>query len=216
MGKFGESIKKIEEARRLTFPEFDRIVLKSAAVRVLAHLFLSPDCRANVDLAKFADKEQVKLSQISAHILTAAPSALAKYAQEHHKLIISQADILECFALDHARTIKMNQLDTKFSPAYALAHLLNISQVIKIKKVQGKIFVDLKRKFDTSQIVFKNVLVPDDLRVLKNQEVFHHSGVAVAVANTPTLIELADKIKLAQEKDEFIYEISQKAADEPR
>ncbi len=209
MGDFRKLIKRIEQARRLAFPKFDRITLSPKAVQILANLFLNPDCRSDIDLTKFAKDKPVKLNQISAHIITAAPNTLAKYAQDHYKVRISESDILKCFALDHAKAIQENRIDIKLSPSYGLAHLLNISRVIKIKEIQEKKFIDLEKRIGAHTIIFKNVLVPDNLQVFKNQEVFHHFGIVVAAANTPRLIKLVDKIKREQKKEYFIYKMNQ-------
>ena len=202
-------IKNVEKVRRLAFPEFDQIILEPKAIQVLANLFLNPDCRSDIDLAKFIGPKPVKLSQISPHIITAAPSTLAKYAQDHQQLNITEQDILKCFALDHAEAIQANQLDIKFSPTYGLSHLLNISQVVKIKEIQRKKFVDLEKKFNNQKIFFKNILVPNNLEILKGQKVFHHFGVVVTIVDTPSLTKIANQIKKQQKENCFIYKKNQ-------
>ena len=233
--EISNGVKKIEQARRLAFPDFDKISLGPKAVRVLANLFLNPDCQTDIDLSKFIKHKSIKLNQISPHIITAAPSTIAQYAKDHNKKRINQNDILKCFAIDHAQAIKDNCIDVSFSPCYSLSHILNVGRIIKIKQVhpvrgrfssktvrvsernsasngvQEKKIVDLEKKVKDQVIIFKNILVPFDLKVFKNQQVFYHFGVVVALAHTPKLIGLANEIKKQQKKEHFIYKMNQRA-----
>ena len=214
MDIFLQLIKNIEKARRLAFPEFDQITLEPRAVQILANLFLNPDCKSNIDLSKFISPEPVKLNQLSPHIITAAPSTLAKYAQDHQQLNITENDILRCFALDHVKTVQVDKI--RFSSSQKLSHLLNIGQVVKSKKIGRKKIVDLEKIFNNQKILFKNIFIPDNLEIFKNQEVFYHFGVVVAVVKNQKLAELSDEIKVKQIKNHSIYRINREAKEKSK
>lgn len=209
MDTFSQLIKTVEKARRLAFLKFDQITLDPEAVQILANLFLNPDCKSNIDLSKFISSEPVKLNQLSPHIITAAPSTLAKYAQDHHKLNITGSDILRCFALDHVKNIQDDKI--RSSSSQKLSHLLNVGRVIKSKKIGRKKIVDLEKNFDNEKIFFKNIFIPDNLEIFKNQEVFYHFGVVVAAVNNQKLVKLANEIKVEQIKNCSIYRINREA-----
>lgn len=211
MGSYKGLMQKIEQARRLAYPDFDKIILTPQAVQILAHLFLNPDCQSDIDLSTFITKKSVKLKHLSLHIITAAPATLAQYAKDHDKLKINERDILQCFALNHAHAIEQSHIDTTFSPSYSLTHLLNIGKIINITSTKTKKMVDVEKKANGHRITFKNVVVPNALKIFKNQKAFHHFGVVIAIANTPNLVKLAHKITAEQKKQYFIYKMNQRA-----
>ncbi len=169
----------LQKVRQNTFPHYHKITLDREALRLISYLFLNPDCRADIDLFSLPGKI-LKLSDIGQHIITAAPATLAKYAQQKNILHLTQADILQCFALDHATDIHNNNIATKNNPFYALAHLLNFSQVKKIYFFSQQKFADLESRLPWGKIVFKKVLIPSSLKISENDFGYHHFGVVVA------------------------------------
>lgn len=201
-------IKNLEKARRLSFPNFDNIVLQSEAVKVLVNLFLHPGCITDINLARFLTGHNVYLIEISPHIITAFPSQLAKFARRKRKFEISQNDLLECYALDHADSVSENQKSLLFEPSYALAHILTIGNVKCLRNFEGRNLTDIIVKVCQQEILFKNVLVPADMPVKLSQTVLHHFGVVVAKADSKVLKNLAMKLQKKQNKKEFLNKIT--------
>ncbi len=189
------NIAKLQRIRQITFPDYQKITLDRLALRVVSHLFLNPDCRADIDLFSLPGKK-IRLADLGQHIITAAPSTLAKYAQHHHLIQLGESDILRCFALDHADDIKNNQIDRQNGPAYALAHLLNISRLTKIDYVSKKRLVTLHTKTTLGNIIFKKVLLPTELKAEVGNLVYHHFGVVVAVGNKDEILDNIYQLQL--------------------
>ncbi len=204
----------LEQARRQAFPDFDRISLEPAAMRILANLFVNPDCNSDADLAGFVTQDSVLLKQISLHIITAAPSTLAKYAQDHNRLEILEEDILRCFALDHAEALQENKIDRKYSPAYALAHLLNVCRVDGLRNLGKRQLVRLVKETAQGRITFSDVVVPENMKLKIGQLVFQHFGVVVALAHNNHLVKLAETIEKKQREHFFTGRINQQTANE--
>lgn len=172
----------LQKIRQDTFPNYHKITLDREALRLISYLFLNPDCQADIDLFSLPGKV-IKLFDLGDHIITAAPATLAKYAQQKNLLHLTRIDILHCFALEHAVDIHNNKIDVNKNPYYALAHLLNYSQVKKIDYFSGKKFVVLESRLPWGKIIFKKVLVPMTLNIFPNDFVYHHFGVVVATDN---------------------------------
>ncbi len=197
-------VKNLEAARRLAFDDFDKIVLQPEAVEVLINLFLHPGCKSDINLAKFLTGQPVPLTDISPHIITAFPSQVANYAKDKNKLIISGVDLLECFALDHADAVEENYKFLKFTPSYALAHVLTIGTANNIRNVDNRKLVDIEVTVCNEKINFSNVLAPGHMEVKDQQMVFHHFGVVVATVSDKSLKIFANKLQLSQDKKSFI------------
>lgn len=175
MGWQEKQIDAVEKVRRLNFAGFDNIELTGDAVRVLVNLFLNPDCMTDIDLEQYIDQKTVKLSELSKHIITACPSTLAKYAEDHNSSLINRDDMIQCFALDHLHAIADHKMEKSKNPSYALAHILTMAKVERMRKQQGQIIADLIQ----NKISYKNVLVPNNLKVEQGQLVWHHFGVVI-------------------------------------
>lgn len=195
----------LQKVRQKTFPNYHKITLDRSALRLIGYLFLNPDCQADIDLFSLPGKV-VKLSDLGQHIITAAPSTLAKYAQQKNLLHLTKSDILLCFALEHATDIHDNKIDIKNNPYYALAHLLNFSQVKKINFFSQQKFANLESSFPWGKIIFKKVLIPTSLKVSENDFVYHHFGVIVAKENKAD--RLATKIYRQQINNSLITQWS--------
>ncbi len=200
-------IQNLEKARRLAFSDFERIVLEPSAVKVLINLFLHPGCKSDINLVSFLKNKSVKLSEISPHIITAFPSQLASFAARKGIAIISQAELLECFAVDHADAVEENQAALLMNPSYALAHVLTIGVVAKVRKTEHRQLVDLQVKACGKIVKFSHVLVPADITVRAGQTVFHHFGVVVASADTKVLKLLSRRLQREQNKKMFMQKI---------
>lgn len=204
MPKSKDIINILEKARRLTFSSFEEIILEPRTVKVLINLFLHPGCKSDISLAKFLTNKSVLLSDISPHIITAFPSQIASYAERKGITEISEVDILECFALDHADAVDKNQAALLMSPAYALAHVLTTGIVGKVSHTANRQLVDLQVKICNQTVNFSHVLVPADMAVRYQHTVFHHFGVVVSVANTKKLKTLARQLQREQNKKSFL------------
>ena len=201
-------IQNLEAARRLAFPDFEKIVLEPAAVRILVHAFLHPGCKADVNLATFLTGAPVLLSDISPHIITAFPSQVALFARRKGTTTVSAADLLECYALDHADQVEENQIALAMEPSYALAHVLTIGTVKNIRGVGIRQLIDLEALVCRQRVTFSHVLVPTGVSVKNNSVVFHHFGVVLAAADTKALRLLARKLQLEQNKKSFLRKIT--------
>lgn len=197
-------IKNLEAARRMTFSGFDKIIIQPEAVRILVNLFLHPGCKSDINLAKFLTNMPVRLADISPHIITAFPSSLAAYAQKKRITNISAADLLECFALDHADSVEENQMHINMNPSYALAHVLTVGKVINLKNHDQRQLADLQIEICGRQVQFSRVLVPADIFAPVNSVVFHHFGVVVAPADSVELKLLAVKLQQQQSQKFFL------------
>ena len=182
--------------------------MEPKTVRVLVNLFLHPGCITDINLARFLNGRKVSLTEISPHIITAFPTQLAKFSNRKKKNKITQSDLLECFALDHADSVEENQKSLFFEPSYALAHVLTIGKIKNLKNFEGRNLAEVLVKVCDREITFKNVLVPSYLSVKKDQTVFHHFGVVVAKADNKALKNLARKLQLEQNKKEFLNKVS--------
>jgi len=207
-------IKNLEAARRLSFTNFENIVLQPGAVKVLVNLFLHPGCKSDVNLATFLTGLPVNLVDISPHIITAFPSQIASYAERQGLNKIYEADLLECFALDHADAVERNHLALMMDAAYALAHVLTIGKVSHVRKSEQRQLVDLQVKVCNEVVDFSHVLVPADVPVKSGQTVFHHFGVVVAFAHNPDLKTLAWKLQQDQNKKTFMKRITKQVLGE--
>ncbi len=183
-------IEVLQKIRRLTFPTYDQITLDRKGLQVINYLFLNPDCQADIKLASLTGPI-IKLASLGQHIITAAPSTLAKYAQKHNINHLQTGDILHCFALEHAHDLSANKIDIKYKPHYALAHLLNFSQVKKIDRLAKQRLATLESRLPWGKIIFKKVFIPNDLKISVQDYVYHHFGVVVARDDKS---ELAQKI----------------------
>ncbi|MFA6098606.1 MAG: hypothetical protein WCV50_02435 [Patescibacteria group bacterium] len=197
-------IKNLEAARRLSFSSFDKIILEPSAVKILVNLFLHPGCKSDINLAKFLTGQPVTLTEISPHIITAFPSQVAKFAESRGRLVITAADLLECFAIDHAEAVEENSAALMFEPSYALAHVLTVGQVLKVKNFSQRQLADIKVEICGSIIKFSHILVPGDLAVWPGQTVFHHFGVIVSTADSDSLLQLAVRLQKKQNQQSFI------------
>lgn len=193
-------IDKLQVVRRKTFPDYDQIVLDASAVPIFARLFLNPDCQTDIDLFALTGRD-VKLSYLGDHIITAAPSTLAKYAQHAHTTRLTAQHLLRCFALDHAHDVEDNQMADKKNPAYALAHILSLSRVTALHATDDETTATLTQPTSWGSITFKHVLIPRDMRVAKHEWVYHHFGVIVGAASDP---QFAAALLSLQKKDAFI------------
>ncbi|MBL7021775.1 hypothetical protein ISR92_00380 [Patescibacteria group bacterium] len=170
-----KQIELVEKTRRLSFVDFDKIKVSGDGLRIISNLFLNPDCLIDINLEDYIDKEFVLLADISKHILTAAPATLAQYAQEHKKLYLSRDDVIKCFALDHLNTIENNEIIKLKGASYALAHTLSIANIIKIYESEGATIAEL----EGDNIVYRNVIIPNNLNVVVGNIVWQHFGVVV-------------------------------------
>lgn len=174
-------IDKLQQVRIATFPKYQDITLSRKALQLIANLFLNPDCQSDIDLISIKGGK-IKLYELGQHIITAAPSTLARYAEAHNLLYLTENDILKCFAVDHATDIVNNKIDFKKNPHYALAHLLNLSQVEKKYIVKGRGLCDLKTSTVWGEVLYRKVLVPKNINIFIGEFVYHHFGVIIAKA----------------------------------
>lgn len=193
-----EIVKNLEKSRRLSFPDFENIILEPEAVKILVHLFIHPGCKSDINLATFVTGKSVLLSALSPHIITAFPSQVASFAKRKGISTVSAADLLECFALDHADAVEENVEAVGMSPSYALAHVLTVGTVTESKHIDQRQLVDLDVSVAGGTVHFSHILVPNGLQVTNNQIVFHHFGVIVATTGEKSLKSFA--LKLAQEQ----------------
>ncbi len=208
MAPKNDLIQKLNIIRAKTLPQFKKIRLTRGAVDKVVNLFLHPFCISTVDLKKFIQNKPVKLTTLSRHILTAFPNTISYYAEKHHKTLIDTDDILECFALDHIEGVAENKIEDIYSPSYALAHILTLCKVINLRKNQGHLITDLEYRYHTQKIKFKNVFIPQDIKINQDQNVFHHFGVVVDCAKNSHLISLSKKLQAQQNKLEYIAKIN--------
>lgn len=204
MIKAEDIIEKLEQARRLAFPSFDKITLQTEAVKVLVNLFLHPGCKSDINLAKFLTGTPVKLSDISPHIITAFPTQVAKYAGRKGITDITAADLLECFALDHTDAVEENQRVLGMEPSYALAHVLTVATVQSVHQMELRALATLQVTVCKEPVTFSHVLAPSGMSVVKGQKVFHHFGVVVATVSSPNLAMLAMKLQKEQDRKSFM------------
>jgi len=197
-------VKNLEAARRLAFEDFENIVLEPEAVEVLVNLFLHPGCKSDINLAKFLTGLPVPLTEISPHIITAFPSQVATYAKNSNKLRIKGVDLLECFALDHADAVEENYEFLKFTPSYALAHVLTIGTATNVRNIENRQLVDIDVTACGEVVKFSNVLAPGNMNVKDKQMIFHHFGVVVAKVTDKVLKSFANKLQKTQDKKTFI------------
>ncbi len=186
-----KQIDLVEKTRRLSFSDFDKIKVSGDGIRIIANLFLNPDCLIDINLEEYIDKESVLLADISKHILTAAPATLAQYAQDYKKLYLSRDDVIRCFAIDHLNTIENNDIINLKGASYALAHTLSIANITKIYESDGAIIAELKG----DNIVYRNVIIPNNLNVIVGDIVWQHFGVVVdkkSKADDDILLKQAD------------------------
>ncbi len=202
-----EIVKNLEKARRLTFDNFETIVLEPEAVEILVHLFIHPGCKSDINLATFVTGKSVLLSEISPHIITAFPSQVATFAKRKSVTRITGADLLECFALDHTDAVEENQHALEMEPSYALAHVLTVATVLTVKKVEQRQLANLEVTIAGSTMQFSHVLVPGAMQLHKGQTVFHHFGVIVAVADSKDLKKLARQLAGSQSNKAFLKKI---------
>ncbi|MDD5039988.1 MAG: hypothetical protein PHY34_02450 [Patescibacteria group bacterium] len=203
-----EIIKNLEKARRLAFKNFGTIIFEPEAVEILVRAFLHPGCKSDINLAKFLTGKPVSLTDISPHIITAFPSQAARFAQRKGIRVITGADLLECYALDHADAIEENLEHLQMQPAYALAHLLTIGTAKQCRSVEQRQLADIEVTVTGARVKFSHVLVPRELTVRVGSVVFHHFGVVLAVASTPVLRDLARSLQRRQNGKAFVQKLS--------
>ncbi len=201
-------IQKLNENRKKTLPNFEKIKLTERAVKTVSKLFLHPFCVNTTDLKKFIKQSPVKLSTLSKHILTAFPNTISFYAEKHGKTLLRDQDILDCFAIDHQIALSENEIEKVYSPAYALAHILTVCKTTNLRTVSNNTLADLEYGFQTKKIIFKNAFVPRDLEIKKNQNVFHHFGVIIDSSANQRLVLLAQKLESKQKQIEYLTKVS--------
>jgi len=187
-------IDTLQSKRRETFAGYDNITLDRGALKVVAHLLLNPDCQSDIDITSF-EGDSIPLTLLGEHIITAAPSTLAQYTEQHHLSHLTAGDVLKCFALDHIADIERLKIDINKNPQYALAHILNVSTVRKKYQLQRYVAVDLESPTEWGTVLFRKVIVPDSLMVDRNESVFHHFGVVVARATDSVLVRRIMKLQ---------------------
>jgi len=203
-----ETIDKLQAKRRETFQKYDEITLDQKAVSVFRNLFINPDCQADIDFATLTEPE-VNLAMLGDHIITAGPSTVAQYANRHDLIHITDADLLRCFALDHASDVHHNHVADKTNAVYAYAHILHVSRVISVADTEGYRTAELESRTVWAPVRFKHVFIPEDLNVKKGLYVYHHFGVIVANAqDKKEAISITD----LQKADEFISELARESA----
>jgi len=158
MIKARQIIGKLEQARRLAFPSFEKIILQPDAVKVLVNLFLHPGCNPTL-IWQILTGLPVKLSEISPHIITAFPSQVAKFAIRKGIIDIAAADLLECFALDHTDAVEENQRVLGMEPSYALAHVLTVGRTLSIQQVGIRQLCSLQVTVCKEPVEFSHVLI---------------------------------------------------------
>jgi len=201
-------LKKLNEIRARNLPRFQEIKLTPQAIDYASKLFLHPFCVATVNLKKFVRKKPVKLAHLAKHIITAFPNTISFYSQEHEKTLINDQDILECFAIDHINGIRENKIESAYSPAYALAHLLTLCKAINLRIAQSNRLTDLEYQCGAKKIIFKNVFVPKDLKIKRGDRVFHHFGAVIDYVQNKNLADLFQKLRSKQRQEEYLSRIS--------
>ncbi|MEK7583632.1 MAG: hypothetical protein AAB490_00160 [Patescibacteria group bacterium] len=195
-----EIIDKLQKVRRETFRQYDDVTLDRGALTIFARLFVNPDCRSDIDFFSI-DKDAEKLSELGEHIITAAPSTVAQYAERHELQHVTQNDLLRCFALDHANDVMHNHVADEKNPLYAFAHILHLSRVSALREIEAHTVADVRTKTPWGTVTFKNLVVPNGLAVAKGNYVYHHFGVVIAQADDTTL---AQSIVDLQGKDPYM------------
>jgi len=174
MGFSKKQIELVEKARRLSFKNFDNIKISSDGVKIIANIFLNPDCLIDVNLNKYIGREAL-LADLSKHILTAAPATLAKYAKDNKKEYLSRDDIIKCFALDHLNTIEGNEIIKLKGATYALAHALSVSSIACLYEDNQNTIAELVQ----DNIKYINVVIPKNLKIKVGDRVWQHFGVVI-------------------------------------
>lgn len=201
-------IKKLSLLRLKTLPNFQRIKFTPQAIRTIINLFLHPCCMNTTDLSKFIASKPVALKTISKYILTAFPQTISFYANKHQRFLLGKNDILKCFALEHSEGVAENKIELTHSPAHALAHILTLGQIRDIRHQRETTIADLESTFGPKKIIFKNVFVPRDIPLHKNEKVFQHFGVVIARASGQKLNALYPKIAGQQNKIPYLQNIA--------
>lgn len=201
-------INNLEKARRLAFSDFDKITLTPSAVKILIHLFIHPGCKSDINMVKFLTGQLVLLSEISPHIITAFPSQIALYAKRRDKTILTDVDLLECFAIDHAEAVEENKESVGMEPSYALAHMLTIGKIINIRKYDIRQLAEIEVTVCKQKVNFSHALVPPDVIVGNESMIFHHFGVVVAAANSTGMNKLARNLQSQQNSQAFLQKIT--------
>jgi len=201
-------ITKLQEVRRKTFSSYDEITLDQSALKIFARLFVNPDCQTDLDLFSLTEP-QVKLSFLGDHIITAGPSTIAQFAERRKLKKLTAAELLTCFALDHAHDVHDNHVAEDKNAMYALAHILLPSSVTALKTINASMTATLESKTSWGMILFQHVVVPRDMHVLVGEQVYHHFGVIVAHAGNDKL----GKVLAAQQHHlEFLQQHNRDAA----
>lgn len=200
-------IEKLQAIRSRTFINYQDITLDRDALEIVAHLFFNPECQSDIDLLTLPG-DVIKLKSLGEHIITAGPSTLAKFANSHNIKHLTKGDLLKCFALDHAQDVKNNKIVENRNEFYALAHILNVSQVVKVYALANSKACQLKTKTNWGSIIFKNVIIAPSLDMKQGEYVYHHFGVVVAKVEDK---ELAKEIISLQKGDEFMSKLLRQA-----
>jgi hypothetical protein len=177
--------KELNKSRVKVLVNFSKITLTKAAALLVARLFYNPDCISTVNLSDLIKTDEVKLSDLSSVMITAAPSTLANYANKHQKLHLTESDIIDCFANDHIKAVLDNKIDQYYRPEYALSHVLLRGKVQRVYQLEFFRMADI----NSDQILFKKVLIPKELKVAKGNEVWHHFGVVIDIYNDKRIFE---------------------------
>jgi len=200
-------IKKLQAVRASTFIDYQDITLDRDALEIVAHLFFNPECQSDIDLMTLPG-EVIKLKSLGEHIITAGPSTLAKFANNHSIKHLTKSDLLKCFALDHARDVKDNKVIENRNAFYALAHILNVSQTVKVYALANSTACQLRTKTIWGGIIFKHVIIVPNLDIKIGEFVYHHFGVVVARADNK---QLAKEIVSLQKGNEFMSKLFRQA-----
>jgi len=198
-----EVIHKLQEDRRKNFPTYSQITLDRGALRIISHNFINPECQSDIDVMSLKG-DVVSLETLGEHVVTAAPSSLAKYGVAKGLLHLTAEDVLRYFSLEHALDVKDNKVHEKRNPYYALAHIMLVSRIEKIGEVSKRRYAHLVMSAFDCEIRFRHVVVPDDLRVCRGEMVFHHFGVIADIVRDE---DLSLEIVRSQRHEEFIREI---------
>lgn len=173
--------KELNQSRAKVLANFAKIQLTRKAAILVARLFYNPDCISTVSLADLIQTDEIKLTDLSSVMITAAPSTIANYANAHDKLHLKESDVIDCFANDHIKAVLDNKIDQYYRPEYALSHILLRGKVARIYQLDKFKVADIETAIKNDKIVFKKVLVPSELKVGKGSEVWHHFGVVIDV-----------------------------------
>lgn len=179
--------KKLAESRHKSLKNFDRIILNKEAAEIVVRLFYNPDCISTASLKDLIKSDQILLKNLSEYILTAAPITLANYANSHKRLALTEQDLISCFALDHQDAVQTNRIEKLYSPEYALSHILLAGKVFRIYKINSKNFADITSNYKNVKLLFRKVLIPENLKITKNARVWHHFGIVIALQNPDDL-----------------------------